>query len=269
MSIKLTGRLLAAALLSLTAAGCQGEESQTPTGDALATQEAQAEQNCIEGFEGIRSCATGSAVLKRTEKGISVYGLDNVKEDGVSSQFEQATSWQMDAAIGGIGEMQQGLALAARDGDQVVSSLRIGLGGERDQMVLAPEFTGTPGGSAYRMNVYDSGRLVASTPNYDRFFMPWWWDFYNYWWPIRIGFRNHISQGPWDSISTGACVWSVSGGYQAFSVEVDGRRISGDTFELVEEVGDGHYPYTHFTAIDVKAAAKDFTILGESVTGAK
>ncbi|NMO15214.1 hypothetical protein HPC49_01420 [Pyxidicoccus fallax] len=271
MNIHLTGRLLAAALLCLTAAGCQGEEPQAPTGGTLSTQEARAEQQCIEGVAGVINCATGNAVLKRTEKGFAVSGLDNVKEDGVSSQFKQpVTSWEIEAAIGGIGDKRQGLHLAARDGDQVISTLRIGLGTEKDQMVLAPEFTGTAGGSAYRMNVYNNGQLQVSTlADMDRFFRPWWWDFYWYWWPIRFGFRNHLSMGSHDPISTGACVWTMSGGYQAFSVEVDGKLISGDTLELVEEVGDGHYPYTSFSAIDVKAAAKDFTILSESIGVAK
>ncbi|RYZ45494.1 MAG: hypothetical protein EOO72_04050, partial [Myxococcaceae bacterium] len=73
MNIRLTSRLMATALLSLTVAGCQGEEPQTP---ALSTQEAKAEQQCIEGFEGIKNCATGRAALTRTKEGIAVSGLE-------------------------------------------------------------------------------------------------------------------------------------------------------------------------------------------------
>jgi len=269
MFIKQTGRLLAAAFLSLAAAGCQGEEPSQS--DSVSTQEAAAKQQCIEGFNGIKNCATGEAQLSKGEKGIAVSGLSNVKTDGVTSMFPKAANWEMDAAIGGLAEKGQGLALAARDGEQVVSTLRIGLSGERDQMVLAPQFTGSPGGSAYRAYVYSGGHLQATTDlyNYDRWLNPWWWDFYWYWWPIRIGFRNHISYGPHDPIYTGACVWSLRGGPQAFSIDVNGRSVTGDYIELVEEVGDGHYPYTSFSAIDVKAAASDFTILGESITPAK
>ncbi|GHG98557.1 hypothetical protein [Comamonas sp. JC664] len=269
MNIKQTGRFLAAALLSLAAVGCQGEEPSQ--GDSVSTQEAASKAQCIEGFNGIRNCATGNAQLSKSEKGIAVSGLKSVKSDGIASTFPRASTWSMDAAIGGLGDTGQGLALAARDGSQVVSTLTIGMGGERDQMQLAPSFTGTPGGSQYRAYIYSGGQLQATTNvmNYDRFLNPWWWDFYWYWWPIRIGFRNHLSLGYNDPISQGACVWSLRGGPQAFSIDVNGRRVTGDEIELVEEVGDGHYPYTSFSSIEVKAAASEFTVLGEAITPAK
>lgn len=270
MNIKLTGRLLAAALMSLTAAGCQGEEPQTPANDALSTQEAKAEQSCIEGFNGIKNCATGRAALKSDGKAIAVFGLNNVKEDGVSSSFAKATSWEMAVDIGGLGEKKQGFALAASDGEQVVSTLHVGVG-DNDEVRLTPHFTGTPGGSAYRVNLYQGNSLMHSQiyqPDYS---------VGSHWYNVHIrldrslfGFKNHnTSNWPYNATGDGACVWTFRGAPQAFSIDVDGKPVSGDYLEIAEEIGDGHYPYTGFTGIAVTAAAKDFTILGESTTAAK
>ena len=52
-------------------------------------------------------------------------------------------------------------------------------------------------------------------------------------------------------------------------MDVDGNWISGEYIEVGEQGGDGKNPYTHFTAIDVKAGPNDFTIPGETVTPAK
>ncbi|RKH63615.1 hypothetical protein [Corallococcus llansteffanensis] len=269
MSIKLTGRLMVAALLSLTAAGCQGEEAQTPAGDSLSTQEAKVEQQCVQGFNGIKNCATGSAALTRTGKGIAVSSLKDVKADGFSSEFPRATSWNLLADIGGLGETKQGFTLAARDGDQVVSALRVGMG-EGDRVVLAPTFTGASGPSAYRVNLYQNGRLMLSQQH------PWDYGVNSDWYNIHIrltridiGFKNHASLGMLDPISTGACVWLFRGAPGAFSLDLNGKPVSGDQLEIVEEVEEGHYPYTGFSAIDVKAAASDFTILGESTVQGK
>ncbi|AFE04855.1 hypothetical protein COCOR_02834 [Corallococcus coralloides DSM 2259] len=53
------------------------------------------------------------------------------------------------------------------------------------------------------------------------------------------------------------------------ALEEDGKRVSGDFLEIVEDIGDGHHPYTGFSAIDVKAAASTFNVLGESTVAAK
>lgn len=270
MSIKLTGRLMVAALLSLTAAGCQGEEAQTPAGDSLSSQEAKVEQQCVEGFNGIKNCATGSAVLTRTGKGIAVSGLKDVRADGFSSQFPRSTSWNLQADIGGLGVTKQGFTLAARDGDQVVSALRVGLG-EGDRVVLAPTFTGGSTPSAYRVNLYQNGRLMLSHQH------PWdyggvnseWYNIHIRLTRIDIGFKNHHSTSMFDTIRDGACLWSFRGAPGAFSLDADGKPVSGDYLEIVEEVEDGHYPYTGFSSIDVKAAASDFTVLGESTVQGK
>ncbi|RKH13844.1 hypothetical protein D7V97_04515 [Corallococcus sp. CA053C] len=268
MSIKLTGRLMVAALLSLTAAGCQGEDAQTPEGDSLSTQEAKVEQ-CVQGFNGIKNCATGGAALTRTAKGISVSGLKDVKADGFSSQFPRAKDWELQADIGGLGVTKQGFTLAARDGDQVVSALRLGMV-DGDRVVLTPTFTGASGPSAYRVNLYQNGRLMLSHQH------PWdygvnsdWYNIHIRLTPIRIGFSNHTSFGTQDPISSGACLWAFRGAPGAFTLDAGGKPVSGDQLEIVEEVADGHYPYTGFSAIDVKAAASDFTVLGESTVPAK
>ena len=49
----------------------------------------------------------------------------------------------------------------------------------------------------------------------------------------------------------------------------DGRVLTGNEAEFVEVIADGHYPYTDFTGIDVKATASELTVLGESVVPAK
>ena len=270
MSIKLTGRLMVAALLSLTAAGCQGEETQTPAGDSLSSQEAKAEQQCVEGFNGIKNCATGGAVLSRTGKGLAVSGLKDVRTDGFSSQFSRAKDWELHAEIGGLGETKQGFTLAARDGDQVVSALRVGMG-DGNRVILTPTFTGGSTPSAYRVNLYQNGRLMLSQQH------PWeyggvnsdWYNIHIRLTPVRIGFSNHTSSSMFDTIRDGACLWSFRGAPGTFSMDEGGKPVSGDHLEIVEEVEDGHYPYTGFSAIDVKASASDFTVLGESTVPAK
>jgi hypothetical protein len=270
MTSKMTGRILAAAFFSLTAAGCQGEEEQTPAGDSLATQEAKAEQQCIEGFGGIKNCATGRASLARDAKGIAVSGLADVKTDGFSSEFSKATSWNLTADLGGVGAKGQGLTLAARDGAQVVSSIRVGIGAQRDQVFFAPSFTGSPGGSAYRMNVYQNGRLVLGQHyEIDYSVGGWWYNLHIGLTRIDIGFKNHTSIDALDPITTGACMWTFRGAPGAFSIDANGKKISGDYIEFIEEVADGAYPYTSFSGIDVKAAASGFNIVGESIVQEK
>ncbi|RKH36510.1 hypothetical protein D7Y13_00405 [Corallococcus praedator] len=270
MNIQLTCRLMAAALLSLTAAGCQGDEAQSSAGDALATQEAEATQQCVEGFSGIKNCATGRAKVAKSSKGIAVSGLVDVKTDGFTSVFPRATIWELTPDIVGLGATGQGLELTARDGDQVVSSLRIGLTGNGDQVVLQPTFTGTPGGSAYRVNLYQNNRFLGFQHyEFDYGVNSTWYDIHIRFHPINIGFRNHSATSFFDSISTGACVWSFRGAPGDFSLDVDGKQLKGDYLEIVEEVKEGHYPYTGFSGIDVKASAKDFTILGESFVAGK
>ncbi|MFP2900324.1 hypothetical protein [Corallococcus sp. 4LFB] len=270
MMMKLTGRLLAAALLSVTAAGCQGEEPTTTAGDSLATQEAKAEQACIEGFEGIKNCATGRASLTNTGKSIAVSGLANVKEDGFSSEFPRATDWVLKTELGGVGALGQGFTLAARDGDQVVSAISVQPGKERDAVVVTPSFTGRAGGSPFTVNLWRGGTLVYSH------FYEQDYGVGSVWYQIHIGltrvdfgFRNHSFTSMFDRIGAGACIWNFRGTGDAFTLDVDGKRVSGDFLEMVEEIGDGHYPYTGFSAIDVKAAASTFNILGESTVAAK
>ncbi|NOJ83095.1 hypothetical protein [Myxococcus xanthus] len=272
MSIKLTGRLMAAALLSLTAAGCQGEESQPAEADALSAQEAPVKQQCVETFAGITNCATGNAKLERTEAGLNVTGLEKAVNDGVSSNFAAATQWEQKAVFQELAKAGQGFALAARDGDQVVSTLQVGIGREPGQVTFQPQFTGTPGGSTYSVYVYNGGQFQGRHINRGLWFPmdASWYDIHIRFTPIHIGFRNHMTFGFNDPIPTGACVWSFrSATPGAFTFDFDGREVSGDHVEFVEELGDGHYPYTSFSAIDLTAAASALTIHSESISRGK
>ncbi|WP_158620457.1 MULTISPECIES: hypothetical protein [Corallococcus] len=47
-----------------------------------------------------------------------------MKTGGVTSEFPRATEWSMKAAIGDLGATDQGFTLAARDGEDVVSTIR-------------------------------------------------------------------------------------------------------------------------------------------------
>lgn len=272
MSIKLTGRLMAAALLSLTAAGCQGEESQPVEADALSTQEAPVKQQCVETFAGIKNCATGNAKLARTEKGLNVTGLAKAANDGVSSTFAAATQWEQRATFVELAKAGEGFALAARDGDQVVSTIQVGIGREAGQVTFQPQFTGTPGGSTYSVYVYNGGQLQGRHINRGLWFPmdASWYDIHIRFTPIHSGFRNHTSFGSHDPIPTGACAWFFrSATPNAFTFNFDGREVSGDHVEFVEELGEGHYPYTSFSAIDLTAAASGLNIQSESISRGK
>ncbi|WP_246357419.1 hypothetical protein [Pyxidicoccus fallax] len=258
--MKMAGRLLAATLLSL-AAGCQGESDGTQDAP-LKAQEAKAEAQCVERFDGIQSCATGNAKVTASEKGVEVSGISDPKTDGVSSNFEGAIGWSQQASIV-VGKSRTPFSLTARDGDQAVSTLNVAPGREPNQLALLPNFTGTPGGSQYRVNVYNDGQLVGSTSYEPQRYIIiiiiihwwWWWDFHNW----RAISPNH-------PIRDGACVWRMNAGDGAFSVLIDGKEVRGNQLELVEEIGDGHYPYTSFSGIDVAGPTGDFTILNETIS---
>ena len=259
MHLKMTHRLLAAAFLSLMA-GCQGEPSQSPEGSQSAPLAAAAD--CVERFKGITTCATGAAKLSATEKGVQVSELKNLKEDGVSSTFSDAITWSQQARVR-IGSQSGGLTLAARDGDQVVSTLAITSNAER-QIQVAPGFTSSTAGS-YRLNVYRDGVLQGSThqPQARMITFYSWWSFIN-WYNMHWHFfsvRNYSGGG----MDNGACGWRMSAANTTFSVRMDdGKEVVGDTAEFVEVLDDGAYPYRSFSGIDVKASASDFLITGES-----
>ncbi|GHG81615.1 hypothetical protein [Comamonas sp. JC664] len=274
MQLNLTGRLLAAALLSV-AAGCQGDESLD--GEPLAAQEADAKSDCVQRFDGITNCPTGNAKLQSTDKGIQVSGLGNAKADGVASRFTRASSWSQTTGIN-FGSTNGSLNLSARSGDQVVSTLSVSAGREPGSVQVTPNFTGAPGGSSYRMNVYRDGQLQGTTTNpaAQRLVFWNWWDFIRYlvahadFFQIDIIiWKNGVAQMAEPS-NVGACGWRLRADDREFTVQLaDGTLVSGDEVEFIEEIESGHYPYNLFTGIDVNAAAKEFTILDEKIVAAK
>ncbi|WP_223644865.1 hypothetical protein [Corallococcus sp. EGB] len=260
MHLKMTSRLLAAAFLSLVA-GCQGEPAQSPEGSQSATLSAKAD--CVQRFDGITTCAKGNASLAASEKGVQVLGLKDAKTDGVSSTFNDAITWSQEAQIR-VGSQKGGIALAARDGDQVVSTLRITSSADR-QVSVTPGFTGSPEG-AYRMNVYRDGRLVNTTHEPMGFVITFydWWSFIN-WWNIHWHFFSYRAISGTDTGLNGACGWRLNSPGATFTMRTaDGKEVVGDTAEFIEEIGDGHYPYRHFSGIDVNASATDLLVTGES-----
>ena len=157
-----------------------------------------------------------------------------MKSDGFSSEFSKATSWNLTADLGGVGAKGQGLTLAARDGAQVVSSIRVGIGATQDQVFFAPSFTGWPGGSAYRVNVYQNGRLVLGQHyqmDYGRGLVvqpphrPH---------AHRYRLQNHTSIARWTP-SPRAPASGPSGGARGRSPSTRTARISGDYIEFIEE----------------------------------
>ncbi|AKQ64879.1 putative lipoprotein [Myxococcus hansupus] len=274
MQMNFTGRLLAAALLSV-AAGCQGDE--TLDSEPLAAQEADAKSDCVQRFDGITNCPTGNAKLRATDKGIQVTGLGDTKADGVASRFTRASSWTQTTGIN-FGGNNGSLNLSARSGDQVVSTLNVSAGREPGSVQVTPNFTGAPGGSSYRMNVYRDGQLQGTTTNpaAQRLIFWNWWDFIRYlvahadFFQIDIIiWKNGVAQMAEPS-NVGACGWRLRADDRDFTFQLpDGTTISGDEVEFIEEIESGHYPYNLFTGIDVNASAKEFTILDEKIVAGK
>jgi len=273
MLLKMTSRLLAAVFLCVTA-GCAGDESAAPEG-TVASQEANAEGTCTKRFDGITSCAKGKAQLTKTEAGLSVSNLRDVKTDGLASTFGRAASWSQKSQIklGANGALQ----LEARSGDQVVSTLSIVPGREANSARVLPSFTGAPGGSPYRMNIYREGVLQGSQPNPAGYYVTFnnWRDFLRWLVAVADFYQLDIVWGktgdkPAAPTNVGACGWRLGTEGNTFSVTLaDGKVITGDTMEFVEEIQDGHYPYTGFTGIDVKATAEGIDVLSESFVPAK
>ncbi|MCY1021444.1 hypothetical protein [Pyxidicoccus sp. MSG2] len=276
MQMKMMGSLMAAALLSVV--GCQGDESQT-TEDNLGAQEAAAGTQCVQRFQGITSCATGNAQMTSTQAGLQVSGLKNAGTDGVSGTFARSTSWTQTAQIK-FGAAQGGMSLAARAGDQTVGTLKLTPSRDGTSMVAQPTFSGSgaPGGSAYRVNVWNNGVLQGggNQPAGSFMIIRDWWDLLR--WVLAVySFDNGYDIEIYKPGATqsaqyipGACVWRVQNQLGTFSVQMsDGRVLQGNMVEFVEQIEDGHYPYTDFTAIDVKAAAESFAITGETFVPAK
>ncbi|WP_233582538.1 hypothetical protein [Corallococcus sp. CA053C] len=264
MHLKMTGTLLASMLLSMT--GCAGGADDTQTSDSLHTQESAAQQ-CLNQFDGITSCALGQAKLATVKEGLAVSGL-LAKTDGVASTFPKAVKWEQRTAVS-LGQTG-GLQLAARDADQVVSTLRITPGREANTVNMAPTFTGTPGGSRYTMNIYRGGVLVTSSPQPAGMMITFtnWRDFLR-WAEMHAWFLNDFDidmHSRTAAADVGACVWRVRAENTTFTATVDGKSIVGDEVAFVETIADGAYPYRHFTGIDVNAVASQFTIRSESIT---
>ncbi|WP_223633313.1 hypothetical protein [Corallococcus sp. EGB] len=264
MHLKRTGLLLASMLLSIT--GCAGGDDSQATG-SLGAQESAASQ-CVTKFDGISSCALGQARLDAVADGLAVSKLLTPK-DGVSSNFKQAVKWEQRVAMS-LGD-KGGYQLSARDGDQVVSTLQVRPGREANTVTMAPTFTGSPGGSAFRMNVYRGGVLQGSTQQPAGFVITFgsWRDF------LRWAEMHHFFLSDFDILSlttgstatnVGACVWRVNAEKNTFTVDIDGKTVTGDTVEFVETIADGAYPYRHFTGIDTNAVASQYTIRSESIT---
>lgn len=269
MRLKMMGRFFAAALLSVMS-GCQGEEPTATDGD-VATQEAGAESKCTQRFDGISSCALGNARLSSTEQGLALTNLRSAKTDGVASTFARAASWSQASEIK-FGSTSGVLQLDARSGDQVVSSLRVTPGREANSAFITPTFSGAPGGSNYRMNVYRDGVLQGSsthTPSQMIIFTNW-RDFIRFLLAYADFFELDIiiwknGEAPTAPANVGACGWRLRTNGSTFSVAMeDGKVVTGDSVEFIEEIEDGHYPYNGFTGIDVKATAQGINILSES-----
>ncbi len=269
MRLKMMGRFFAAALLSVMS-GCQGEEPTATDGD-VATQEAGAESKCTQRFDGINSCALGNARLSSTEQGLAVTNLRNVKSDGVASTFARAASWSQASEIK-FGSTAGVLQLDARSGDQVVSTLRVAPGREANSAFITPTFSGAPGGSNYRMNVYREGVLQGTSTNTANRMIVFnnWRDFIRWLVAYADFFEldiiwNKTGEAPTAPANVGACGWRLRTDGSTFSVTLDdGKVLTGDSVEFIEEIEDGHYPYNGFTGIDVKATAQGINILSES-----
>lgn len=270
MHLKTMGRVMAAAAFLSVMSGCAGEEPTSAGGD-VGAQEAGAESQCVNRFDGISSCALGNAKLTTTEKGLNVTGLRTAKTDGVASKFGRATSWSQSSAIK-FGSTAGVWQLDARSGDQVVSSLQVAPGREPNSAYITPRFTGAPGGSSYRMNVYRDGVLQGTTTNPAAQMIVFYnWRDFVYWLLAHADFFEidiiiwKNGQKPTAPDNVGACGWRLRTEGNTFTVKMDdGKEITGDSVEFIEQIEDGHYPYNGFTGIDSKLTAQGVNILSES-----
>lgn len=275
MQMKMMGRLLATALLSVVA-GC-GDEAGSPTANTLKSQEAGVAQ-CVQQFKGITSCAAGNARLTSTAKGLQVSGLADPNKDGVSSTFAKASQWtqSVDASFADTNSIR--FSLAARANDQVVSTLQVSPTGDGKTLSVLPTFSGAPGGSSYRVSVYNNGTYVGGGVQPAGMIIR----FNNIWELARIlaifSFSDYdieifrVGNSPRAQAQTpspGACVWAINNQLTPLSVTLgDGTTLTGNQVEFVEQIDDGHYPYTGFTGIDSKASAKAYAITSESSVSA-
>ncbi|NMO15212.1 hypothetical protein HPC49_01410 [Pyxidicoccus fallax] len=253
----------------LTLAGCQGEPSADGSEASLGTQASKAESECIEQFKGIKSCALGAAKLDRTEEGLQVTELKDSKTDGLSSQFEGAVQWSQDAFVEDFGSF----TLAARDGDQVISTLQVtnmSMAGRSAsaagaQFGLTVNFDSPMAG--YWINAYSEMGLEFSiqSSTYVPLYIRWNWPGHGlYWHPTFRQVRTAArAAGP---ENVGACVWGLSAGKNGpFTLVVDGKEVVATSIEIIENLDKGAYPYNTFSGIDVTGSATRYTVARESV----
>ena len=261
-----TGFVMAAAFLAL--AGCQGpdDSAQAPTDAGVAGAGL-----CL-AVQWHPELRGGQRELAATAEGLQVFGLAQGTANGVASHFSNATGWQQAARIN-LGGGQGQFSLAARDADQVVSTLSVTPSANGSQLSVAPAFTGTAGGSTYRVNVYRDGVFQGGGTHEPAarvvIFTDWMGNVYMAWGFAAIDFRHlpfpfAVRADSVPQTEDGACIWRMSLKGKTFTTQVNGQQLTGDTLELVEQIGDGAYPYRHFSGIDVKGSAGSYTIVNEA-----
>ncbi|MBN9687763.1 MULTISPECIES: hypothetical protein [unclassified Corallococcus] len=263
------GRLLAATWMGVFA-GCQGEPTQEESVAASQSQEVMAApRNCVQRFEGISHCGTGSAALKSTDDGLVVTGLHNLEQDGVVGVMGRAESWRQKSIVD-FGASDEGIRFYGRNEDQVISTLALAPDPSNPDggMRMLPTFTGSPGGSSYAINVRNQGEMVAMMLPHR-----WWeWSSVQIWaYMDRMRHPDLYFGVEGFGVTTGvgrvgACIWRVRFQEGAFTVTLeDGRQVAGDEIEFVEQLDDGAYPYSAFTHIGMTGAVDSLTIVEETV----
>ncbi|RKH74173.1 hypothetical protein D7W81_02460 [Corallococcus aberystwythensis] len=260
------GRLLTATMLGVFA-GCQAEPSQGSAPGAT-EQEVAAARNCVQRFPGVTHCATGNATLKSTERGLEATGLTQLGQDGVVGAVGHAEAWRQKAVID-LGAGNEGVTYYGRNADQVISTITLAPEpGVPGGMRLLPTFTGSPGGSAYSITVRDHGQPVAMMLPHR------WWEMTSVQIWAYLDRERHpdwyffrVVGGGTGEGTEGACGWRVRFQEGAFQVTLeDGRQVTGDEIEFVEQLADGAYPYSSFTHIGMTGAVDKVTVLEEVVT---
>lgn len=217
-------------------------------------------------FAGNPHCPMGTASVALGSNGLMVTGMHTAGVDGVSIDLPDVTSFEPK------GIFQAGATEAtiiARSINQGVStSTMTTIIGSPGFRTISASFTGSGQGSTYSAVFYRGDQevgFIAGIPNgataVPTIIMP----------PTRPCATCPIVDPGEDPDffkvrPTGACVWGKTFTRAQAFVMLNGRRISIDKVELVEEVsGSGSYPYLSFNRIEYTHDSGSLLLTGETI----
>jgi len=252
MSFRYLGLL--SMLLGGALAGCQIDDA-SPANDPLDDQDLSAQAQACTEFQGLEHCPLGNAKLAPGRDGatLDVTSMRKPGTDGVAILLPDST--EFDASGVRQSNSDSAMIWKAVSGGAVTSTMTVQ--NTDDGFTISGEFTGNKP-STYDAILYRAGEVVGRVSGLNSGV-----DTLKARWSqrqlrvivIRIKFVVIIiiirANEQQQAGTEGACVWDMPLGQDAVTTLRDGKEVTFDRVELVENVlKGGSYPYLTFDRID-------------------